>query len=130
VVISPDGHRYDIDGSRSAVGIHLVGKESLRDAKVSHNHPTGKYGADSFSRYDFCGFFDLELDSIEVTYNGKRQRIEWVGERLDGGVAEELYENAIFAIAKETSDFETPVTQYSVMLYLRKTLKGLRFYEL
>jgi hypothetical protein len=129
VIISPDGHKYEIDGSRINVRIDLV--DSLEGAKVIHNHQ-GIY-ADSFSEADFAAFFEYNIDTLEVAYNGKRHRMTWEGKRLTINEAVEAYEDALLSLNRETR--ETGIhpeedEQHSIMKYLQKHLKGLRFYEL
>jgi hypothetical protein len=130
VVISPDGYKYDVDGVSGRVGVHLVGEDSLKGAKVIHNHPGAD--ADSFSKDDFGSFFEYSYNTLEVAYNGKRHRMEWVGERLTKEEARKIYNeglNSIRLIAKEHNT-QIEDEQYNIMRYLRENLKGLRFYEL
>ena len=132
IVISPDGYRYDIDGTEHKVGIGLVGENSLKGAKVIHNH-TGP-NADSFSKEDFAEFFNLGLDTLEVAYNEKRHRIQWDKEveRLTNDEALDIYRDAWYAIHDEVTNKGERVQaeKYEIMLYLKKNLKGFRFYEL
>jgi hypothetical protein len=131
VVISPDGHKYEIDGRSYVVGIHVVGEEALEGAEVIHNHPGS--GADSFSEADFVGFFAYKLKSLEVVYNGKRHRMEWDGERLTEDKAKEVYDRAWQYLEQLAADSRVRMqddAQYGVMSYLKENLKGLLFYEL
>jgi SPP1 gp7 family putative phage head morphogenesis protein len=131
VVISPDGHKYEIDGRSYVVGIHIAGEETLKGAKVVHNHPG--VNADSFSeKNDFAGFFKYEIKTLEVVYNGKRHRMEWHGKRLTENEARDVYENALLNVNDEARKKKASVEneQYSVMEYLRKHRKELKFREL
>jgi SPP1 gp7 family putative phage head morphogenesis protein len=131
VVISPDGHKYEIGGRSYAVGIHIAGEEALEGATVAHNHPG--IDADSFSKADFAGFFKYKLKSLEVVYNGKRHRMEWDGERLTEDKAKEVYDRAWQYLEQLAADSRVRVqddAQYGVMSYLKENLKGLLFYEL
>jgi hypothetical protein len=130
VVISPDGYKYDVDGVSSNVGIHLVGDDALKGSKIIHNHPGAD--ADSFSVYDFSAFFEHDLDTMEVVYNGKRHRVEWVGKRLTKTEAREAYEDGLNVIREKALKTRIPVEneQYNIMQYLQKNLKGLIFHEL
>jgi hypothetical protein len=129
VVISPDGYKYDVDGVSGNVGIHLVGDGALKGAKVIHNHPG--IDADSFSAYDFSAFFEHGLDTLEVVYNGKRHRVRWTGERLTKEEARSAYDEGLYAIREEAFKSGIPIenTQYSIMRYLQKKLKGLIFHD-
>jgi hypothetical protein len=102
VVISSDGHRYDIDGNSIRVGIHLVGEDSLKGATAIHNHPG--LDADSFSRDDFGGFFKYKLDTDEVSYNRRRHRMKWVGKRLTEAEALQAYDDALDELREDASN--------------------------
>jgi hypothetical protein len=130
IVISPDGHRYDIDGNNITVGVHLPGRKALKGAMTIHNHPG--LDADSFSRKDFEGFFRYRLSSIDVVYNGKRHHMRWAGKRLTELEAGEAYQNALRAIQEKANKTHVPIQneQYETMQYLQKHLKGLIFHEL
>ena len=132
IVFSPDGYRYDIIGTANMVNIELIGKESLKGAIDIHNH-TRKF-PDSFSRDDFVNFFEYKTAMMEVVYNGKRHRMEWdeTIKRPTDVEAHALYNNAWYAIHEEAKEKGQRVQaeHYEVMLYLQKTVKGLRFHEL
>jgi hypothetical protein len=133
VVISPDGHRYDIDGISYRVSINLVGSDSLKGSKAIHNHPDDpEIGIDSFSRDDFTKFFEYGHDTLEVVYKGKRHSMEWVGERLTAAEAQKVYEDALRSVLEDAkkNGGEVQNEQYEIMRYLKINLKGLVFDEL
>ena len=69
-----------------------------------------------------------------------RHRMEWVGERLTPDNAEAIYKSALDALRQEALDAQrsgkdpefiwSGGNQHSIMRYLKRTLKELRFYEL
>jgi hypothetical protein len=131
IVISLDGYKYEIDGRQGVVGIHLVGDKVLKSSKVIHNHPG--FDAESFSKQDFVGFFEYNIDILEVAYKGKRHRIQWEGKRLTSDDAYNIYKETCRILDDEViedSAHTEEKEQYSIMKYLEKHLKGLCFYEL
>ena len=130
IVISRDGYRYDIDGIEIKVGTHVAGKKALKGAIVIHNHPGEK--ADSFSEDDFAAFFRYHYNSMEVAYNWKRHRMEWMGERFSEKEAREVYRSAFQEIRENARKTDTPIKneQYEIMLCIKNNIGETRFYEL
>ena len=129
IVFSPDGHRYDIDGTKITVGVHLAGNDALKNAVTIHNHPG--FDADSFSKDDFASFFQYELSRMDVVYNGKRHRMEWVGKQLTEAEARDVYDHALRSLRTEAmkGHIEILDEQHEVMKHLAHILKGLIFHE-
>ncbi|MDR2528334.1 MAG: phage minor capsid protein [Synergistaceae bacterium] len=137
IVISPDGFRYDIEGNEIFVNPDVVEKESLLGAIIIHNHP-GPNG-DSFSEFDFKGFFESGSAMEEVVYNvagqRTRHRMEWDDKKVPRLTDDEVYwayKNAKPAIEDEARKRGENIQaeQYEIMRYLARTLEGLRFYVL
>ena len=136
MIFSPNGIKYEIDGTEMNVNIGLIGEDALKGAKVIHNH-IKKY-ADSFSKEDFIAYFDYNLDSLEVAFRGKRHRIWWEGNKPNNFNPSRIYDSAFYEVSSEAfaeaikGKVKKSISNYDVIKKLENTLKekGLRLDEL
>lgn len=130
LIVASDSSSYSIKGIGGTVGIQLAGKESLKGAKVIHNHPDdGKLFGDAFSRDDFKAFFYYGLSELQVSSGLGRFSMSYSGEAVDADAALRLYDEAMDKVLQEAFEnmLELEYMQFEAMKYLSKTLEGLKF---
>ena len=129
LVLSPDGHAYELAGTSTNVDIGLVGKEALRGSRVIHNHPPK--GKDSFSIEDFIEYFDKGILQMDVVSGDLYNKMQYKGEPVSPSKAFRLYKEAYLSVLQDAKDSDTPVgiERLEIMRQLAKDIKGMIFSE-
>ena len=63
IIVSESGEVFRVEGGPANVNFAVVGKEKLKGASVTHNHPAAETRY-SFSSYDIGEFFENDLKSL------------------------------------------------------------------
>lgn len=130
LIIASDGKMYQVAGTKGQVDITVVGKEHLKSAVVSHNHPdTFDKTYNSFSKADLYALQEYGISELNMVYKGQIHRVSYAGPT--NIQLSSKYNEAEFQVSfnKANSKCVTmdAVTQHEIMLELQKMIQGLHY---